>query len=163
MAEVSSITIPDIDDVPREVATLTALIAIVGAVTGSPATNTLLDRLKQIQTGVAAATPAGTNMIGHVGGTDYEHVAASQTDQMMGATGAAGDYLSHLLVIPASTSPGEVSIEDGSTNRVVFVGGASSASNLIPFVIPIGAKSTTGGWEVSTGASVSVIAFGDFT
>lgn len=109
------------------------------------------------------AIPAGTNMIGHVGGTDYETVAASQTDQMCGPTGAAGDYLSHLLVIPATTSPGAVSIEDGATNTTVFTGGASSVSNLVPFVIPIGAKSTSGGWEVTTGANVSVIAFGDFT
>lgn len=97
---------------------------------------------------------------------DYETVAASQTDQMMGATGAIGDRLDGLLVIPATTSPGEVSIEDGSTNTVVFAGGATSVSNLIPFFIPFGTSgilSVNGGWEITTGANVSAIAFGQFT
>mgnify|MGYP006189274413 FL=1 len=94
---------------------------------------------------------------------EYETVAASQTDQMLGATGAVGDYLEKLLVIPASTSPGAVSIEDGSTNTVVFTGGASSVSNLVPFTIDLGIASVSGGWEITTGANVSVIAFGLFT
>jgi hypothetical protein len=117
----------------------------------------------EISDGVATPLPAGTAMIGHFGGSDYETVAASQTDQLMGAAGVTGDYLSHLLVIPATTSPGAISIEDGATNIPVFTGGASSVSNLIPFVIPIGAKSVAGGWEITTGANVAVIAFGDFT
>jgi hypothetical protein len=95
--------------------------------------------------------------------TDYETVAASQTDQMLGATGAIGDYLAGLLVIPATTSPGAVSIEDGSTNITVFTGGADSVSNLVPFFIPLGIKSVSGGWEITTGSSVSVIGVGDFT
>ena len=94
---------------------------------------------------------------------EYETVAASQTDQMLGATGAVGDYLEKLLVIPASTSPGAVSIEDGSTNTVVFTGGASSVSNLVPVTIDLGIASVSGGWEITTGANVSVIAFGLFT
>lgn len=96
-------------------------------------------------------------------GTDYETVAASQTDQMLGATGAAGDLLYGLLVIPATTSPGAVSIEDGATNIPVFTGGASSVSNLVPFFVPLGIKSVTGGWEITTGANVAVIAVGSFT
>jgi hypothetical protein len=38
----------------------------------------------------------------------YETVAASQTAQVLGGSGATGDYISHLLVIPATTSPGNV-------------------------------------------------------
>ena len=93
----------------------------------------------------------------------YEHVAASQTDQMMGATGAAGDYLAGVLIIPATTSPGEVSIEDGSTNRVIFTGGASSVTNLVPFFVPLGIYSVSGGWEITTGTNVSCIGVGSFT
>ena len=37
---------------------------------------------------------------------DYETVAASQTAQALGATGAKGDFLSGVLVVPATTSPG---------------------------------------------------------
>lgn len=100
---------------------------------------------------------------GDFGAGEYETVAANQTDQMLGATGAIGDYLAGLLVIPATTSPGGVSIEDGATNIPVFVGGASSVSNLVPFFVPLGIKSVSGGWEITTGANVSVIAVGNFT
>ena len=95
---------------------------------------------------------------------EYETVAASQTDQALGVTGALGDYLGGLLVIPATTSPGQVSIKDGSgSSIIVFTGGASSVSNLVPFNIGLGILSAAGAWSVTTGASVSVIAMGNFT
>jgi hypothetical protein len=110
------------------------------------------------------ALPAGTNMFGHVGGTEYETVAASQTDQSLGATGATGDYLSGVLVIPATTSPGAVSIKDGAGSAItIFTGGASSVSNLVSFFVPIGAKSGAGAWKITTGSNVSAIGVGDFT
>lgn len=97
-------------------------------------------------------------------GTEYETVAASQSDQAIGATGAAGDLLVGLLIVPASTSPGAVSVKDGSGSAItVFAGGASSVSNLVPFFVPLGIKSTSGAWKVTTGANVSVMAVGDFT
>lgn len=98
-----------------------------------------------------------------VAGDEYEAVAASQTDQICGSTGAAGDVLSGLLVVPATTSPGAVSIEDGSSNYTVFAGGTDSVATLHPFFVPLGIVSTTGGWEITTGANVSVIAVGQFT
>lgn len=96
-------------------------------------------------------------------GSDYETVAASQTAQVLGPTGATGDYLSGLLVTPATTSPGNVIILDNATSITVFAGGASSVGSLVPFFIPIGAKSVSGAWKVTTGASVSVIGVGSFT
>lgn len=96
-------------------------------------------------------------------GSDYETVAASQTAQVLGPTGATGDYLNGLLVIPATTSPGNVLLLDNATSITVFAGGASSVSNLIPFYIPILAKSVSGAWKVTTGLNVSVVASGDFT
>lgn len=95
--------------------------------------------------------------------SEYETVAASQTDQMLGGAGAAGDYLSHLIVIPATTSPGGVSIEDGATNIPVFTGGADSVTSLTAFMIPLGLTSLSGGWEITTGADVSVLAVGNFS
>ena len=94
---------------------------------------------------------------------DYETVAASQTAQALGATGATGDFISHLLVIPATTSPGVVTILDNATSIPVFVGGATSVSNLVPFIIPLDMYSVSGAWKVTTGANVSVIAVGSFT
>jgi hypothetical protein len=93
----------------------------------------------------------------------YETVAASQTAQVLGGSGASGDYLSGLLVVPASTSPGNVIILDNAISITVFAGGASSTSSLVPFFIPIGANSASGAWKVTTGANVSVVAVGNFT
>lgn len=97
-------------------------------------------------------------------GDEYETVAAGQANQTLGATGAIKDLLSGLLIIPASTSPGAVTIKDGADAAItVFAGGADSVGSLHPFFVPVGARSRTGAWQVTTGANVSVIAFGDFT
>lgn len=96
-------------------------------------------------------------------GCDYETVAASQTGQALGATGAAGDYVNFILVVPASMSPGNVLLLDNTTSITVFTGGTNSVSNLIPFAIPIMAKSVSGAWKLTTGANVSCVAVGKFT
>ena len=97
------------------------------------------------------------------GGSEYETVAASQTAQVLGTAGDKGDYLRGLLVVPATTSPGNVIILDNATSITVFTGGASSVTDLYSFYIPIDAYSVSGAWKVTTGANVSVVAFGDFT
>lgn len=95
---------------------------------------------------------------------DYETVAASQTDQALGATGAAGDFLQGVLIVPATTSPGAVSIKDGSGNSItIFTGGASSVGSLVSFFVPLGIYSVSGAWKVTTGANVSAIGVGKFT
>lgn len=95
---------------------------------------------------------------------EYETVAASQTTQALGATGAAGDYLEAVLIIPATTSPGAVAIKDGSNGAItIFTGGASSVTDLAPFYVPFGIISTSGAWQVTTGANVSAIGIGNFT
>lgn len=98
------------------------------------------------------------------GGVDYETVAASQTAQAIGATGAAGDYLSHVIVSPATAGCGVCTILDNATEIAAFPGGGTTAlSNLIPFVIPIGMKSTSGAWKITTGANIKCVAVGKFT
>lgn len=99
-----------------------------------------------------------------VNATDYETVAASQTDQVLGPTGHALDLLSRLIIVPATTSPGVVSIKDvGGSSITVFPGGASSVNELRPIVVELGMLSTGSGWSVTTGANVSVIGVGRFT
>lgn len=133
---------------------LTSLIALLPASLGAKAGSASLS--------VVPASDAVTTV--RTAGRNHETVAASQTDQMLGATGAAGDVLDGLLVVPATTSPGAVSIEYGSTNIAVFAGGADSVSNLVPFWIELGGiASVGGGWEITTGANVSVIAVGSFS
>jgi len=97
-----------------------------------------------------------------IAAADYETVAASSTAQVLGTNGAKGDYISHILVIPATTSPGNVLLLDGATSITVFAGGASSVPSLIPFTIPLGANCVNTKWCLTTGANVSCIAFGRF-
>lgn len=127
------------------------------------------------QAGVAAnAGAASATTLRTISATDdpiakvvtghYETVAASQSTQTMGATGATGDYLSGVLVVPATISPGNIQIKDGAGSAVtIFTGGTSSVSNLVPFFIPLGIYSTSGAWQITTGANVSAIGIGRFT
>lgn len=95
--------------------------------------------------------------------SEYETVAASQTAQTIGPTGATGDYLSHLIVTPASVSPGVVTILDNAISINLFAGGTNSLLTLHPFTVYVGMTSVSGAWKVTTGASVSVVAVGNFT
>lgn len=102
------------------------------------------------------------------GGDEFEFVAAAQSLQVIGPTGGKGDYLGKLIVIPTSTAPGAVSIQDGtSTATLITLFNSSTATvmqpSLQPFEIPLGIRSVAGAWRVTTGAAVSVLAIGYFT
>jgi hypothetical protein len=95
---------------------------------------------------------------------EYETVAASQTDQVMGSTGAVGDYLEAVLIVPANLNPAAVSIKDGSGSAItIFTGGTGSITDLASIYVPLGIKSTGVGWKITTGASVAAIGIGNFT
>lgn len=94
-------------------------------------------------------------------GMKYELVAASQTAQALGATGVTGDFLERLVIIPETTTAGTVALLDGTVSTNVLVSG--TLADLSPIVIPIGARSTTGKWSVTTGTSVHVVAVGIFS
>lgn len=98
---------------------------------------------------------------------NYETVAASQSDQILGATGGVGDWLDHLIIVPGTTAAGAVSIKDGNGSAItVFAGGTGSVADLKPFTVPVGAyclSTTTPGWKVTTGANVTAIGVGKFT
>lgn len=136
-------------------------------------TPVLTDSAGRLHTKTVMTTSAGTivDPVAAIGGGvpvvnssgEYETVAASQTAQTIGATGGTGDYISGILVVPATTSPGNVLLLDNATSITVFAGGASSVSNLVPFFIPLGMISVSGAWKVTTGANVSCIATGNFT
>lgn len=138
----------------------TAQVNGVTTLTGAGAVGTGSQR---ITVGQDSTTIAGSNP-----GRTYNTIAASQTAQVLsatsgGGTGTTGDYLSHCVVIPTSTSPGVVTILDNSTTIYGFPGGASSLSNLVPFAIPVGALSVSGGWKITTGANLSVVCVGKFS
>lgn len=95
---------------------------------------------------------------------EWETIAAAQTTQSMGATGAAGDYLEAVLIVPATTSPGNVLIRDGAGSDItIFTGGSSSITDLAPIYVPLGIISLNGAWKITTGGSVSAIGIGNFT
>jgi hypothetical protein len=94
---------------------------------------------------------------------EYEDVAADQTAQAIGASGSGtGQHLSHVIIFPATTSPGAVALLDGAVSKTIFAGGASSVSNLVPFTIFFACDSKNGQWKITTGANVSARAVGDF-
>jgi hypothetical protein len=96
-------------------------------------------------------------------GSEYETVAASQTAQTLGATGGTGDYISKVVIIPATTSPGNVLLLDNATSITIFAGGTDSVSTLHPFTVDLGMFSVSGAWKITTGSNVSAIGIGNFT
>lgn len=145
-----------------------ALGALADAAASAGGTGSVSAKLRRISTQLPAVVGSTTPALGMPVTpadqySEYETVAASQTAQVLGATGATGDYVTGLLCTPATTSPGVVTLLDNAISIPLFVGGASSVSNLVPFFISLGAFSVSGAWKVTTGANISVMAFGNFT
>ena len=94
----------------------------------------------------------------------YETIAASQTDQVMGTNGADGDFLERLIIVPATTGAGNVSIKDGSGGSAITLFVSGTLADLTPIVLELNMQSVSaGGWRVTTGANVSVVAVGRFS
>lgn len=89
----------------------------------------------------------------------YETVAASQTGQVLGGTGAIGDYIHRLVVTITTSATGTVSLIDGSTS--ISITAANTPIGV--YTVDIGAVSKTGAWSMTTGAGASVIAVGIFS
>lgn len=92
----------------------------------------------------------------------YATVAASQTNKVLGNTGASGDYLETLIITAATTTPGAVTLKDGSTAVLSIPAGTAT---VLPYtvIIPIHAYSTTGSWNITTATNVSCMAIGQFS
>ena len=91
----------------------------------------------------------------------YEHVAAGQTAQVLGGTGAVGDYLHRLICTVATAATGGVTIIDGAFSHILLP--ASAGTGVNTYNIEVNAISRTGAWKVTTGAGVEVIAVGIFS
>jgi hypothetical protein len=93
---------------------------------------------------------------------DYEAVAASQSDQILGTTGTIGDVLERIVVSVATSATGTVSIKDGDGSAIVITP-ANTPVGVYP--VEVGARcvnATTPGWKVTTGAGATVVAVGRF-
>lgn len=91
---------------------------------------------------------------------DYEAVAVSQTDQVLGPTGGAGDVLEELIISVATAATGTVSIKDGGGSAIPIT---YANTPIGVYEIKVGARSVNGGWKVTTGAGATVMAIGRFT
>jgi hypothetical protein len=91
----------------------------------------------------------------------YETVAASQTGQVLGGTGAKGDYLHRLVISVVTVATSSVTVLDGATSIVVLTG----AATLVPGVqsVEMNIASANGAWSITTGAGATVIGVGIFS
>jgi hypothetical protein len=88
----------------------------------------------------------------------YETVAASQTDQALGTTGATGDYLHRLLISVTTASTASVTLKDGSTT--IFT--TPAATPIGVYSIEVNAVSRNGAWNLTTGSNVTAVGVGVF-
>ena len=95
----------------------------------------------------------------------YEHVATGQTAQVLGVTGAVGDYLHRLICTVTTGATGNVVIVDGTGSGVLTHTVLPASASVVPGVynIELNAVSANGAWKVTTGAGVEVMAVGIFT
>lgn len=88
---------------------------------------------------------------------DYEVVAESQSNQILGDVGSPGDYL-HKIVF-GIVAP---------TNGIILKGGTVPVLNIVNatitglYELAIGLKAQTQ-WKITTGAGTNVLAIGVFT
>lgn len=84
---------------------------------------------------------------------EYETVAASQTDQVLGATGAAGDFI-HSIVVDSAT--GTVVLKDDTTAILTIPASGTG-------VWELNLTSKNGAFKVTTAASTTCLCVGRFT
>jgi len=111
-----------------------------------------------------ATTLAGedvTNDVLRVESTfDYETVAASQSDQVLGTTGAAGDLLHAVHCVWTAAPAAVASIKDGTGSAInVFEVKAAAGSQTVVLDI----VSADGGWKVTTSTNMTCIGIGRFS
>jgi hypothetical protein len=91
----------------------------------------------------------------------YEHVAAGQTAQVLGGTGAVGDYLHRLVCTVTIAATGNVVIGDGAFSHTILP--ALQGHGIGVYDVEINAASASGAWKITTGAGVEVMAVGIFS
>lgn len=96
---------------------------------------------------------------------DYETVAVSQSDQILGVTGAVGDWLQRIIITVATAATAAVSIKDGNGSAISILPNTPGGGVGV-YVVELGLKAvnaTTPGWKVTTGAGSTAVGVGDFT
>jgi hypothetical protein len=91
----------------------------------------------------------------------YETVAASQTAQVLGGTGATGDFIDRLVITVNTAASAAVTLLDGATSIAIMPN--SPGGGVGVYVVPLMMCSNTGPWKVTTGAGSTVVAVGIFS
>jgi len=94
---------------------------------------------------------------------DYEAVAASQTDQVLGPTGALGDILERVTMTVTTAATSAVSIKDGNGSAIPLL---AANTPIGVYWAEIGARAknaTTPGWKITTAAGVAAVGIGKFS
>lgn len=94
------------------------------------------------------------------GAFEYETVAAGQSDQALGATGAVGDYIKRVIISVATSASGTCSIKDGAGSAIPLT---AANTPIGVYVVNLGIISTGGAWSITTGAGATAIGVGSFT
>jgi len=89
----------------------------------------------------------------------YETVAASQTAQVLGGSGAVGDYLHRIVVTVTTTGTSTLSVLDNSTTVLTM----AANTPVGVYSLELTAASASAPWKITTGARVPVMAVGFFT
>ena len=92
----------------------------------------------------------------------YETVAASQTDQALGASGAAKDKIKRLVITVGTAATSTCSIKDGAGSAIPMTV-ANTPIGVYVVDFGEGIVSASGAWSVTTGAGATAVAIGDFT
>ena len=93
---------------------------------------------------------------------DYETVAASQTDQVLGITGGKGDLLHRLIITVTTASTSAVTIKDGGGSAIAIMP-SNVGSGKGVYSVEVNAASKVGAWSVTTSGGAIVLAVGQFT
>ena len=95
----------------------------------------------------------------------YETVAVSQTAQVLGTTGAVGDYLHRIVCTVTTGATGNVVVVDGTGTGILTHTVVPASASLVPGVynVELNAVSANGAWKITTGAGVEVMAVGIFS
>lgn len=94
------------------------------------------------------------------GAYEYVDVAAGASAQVLGGAGAIGDFLARLICVVSTALTSNVAITDGTGSAFTIL---QTNTAIGTYILEVGARSTTGGWKVTTGAGVTVRAVGRFT
>ena len=95
----------------------------------------------------------------------YQTIAASTgpTTLAKRGSGATGDTVVSILVVPSATTIGAITLKDGAGTPFNIYAGGTYNADLKPFVVELnGIASAAGAWAVTTLAGASVVVTGVF-